>query len=75
MNLGYKIYHEKDADLSNPSGDPLVVYYGVLGLEEGSFKYGNSGGKLEIHLAGRNTTAVMVDSDDVPPSRRQHFLA
>ncbi|KAF8582933.1 hypothetical protein K439DRAFT_113085 [Ramaria rubella] len=59
--------------LDNMSWDLLTTYFSVLGIEEGSFQYGNGarGGKIQIY---DNGTAGWDYSAVVRESQRQHFL-
>ena len=71
-HLVYDIYHN-GTGIENGSWDLLAMYYGVLGISEGSFKYGNGdrGGQIEIYPNG---TAAWNYGVVIPASRRQHFL-
>ncbi|KAF8518542.1 hypothetical protein BU17DRAFT_66380 [Hysterangium stoloniferum] len=72
VRVAYEIYYN-GTNVENGSWDLLVTYFAVLGLEEGSFQYGNDnrGGRIEVFP---NATAKWNYNVTVPFQRRQHFL-
>ncbi|KAF8530203.1 inosine-uridine preferring nucleoside hydrolase-domain-containing protein [Hysterangium stoloniferum] len=72
VRVAYEIYNN-GTDVENKSWDLVTAYFAVLGLEEGSLRYGNGdrGGRIEIYPNG---TAAWNYSASVPFTRRQHFL-
>ncbi|KAF8530063.1 hypothetical protein BU17DRAFT_59841 [Hysterangium stoloniferum] len=72
VRVAYEIYHN-GTNVENGSWDLLATYFGVLGLKEGSFQYGNAnrGGRIEVFA---NATAGWNYNVTVPFQRRQHFL-
>ncbi|KIJ31438.1 hypothetical protein M422DRAFT_53365 [Sphaerobolus stellatus SS14] len=70
IRVANEIYH-KGTQIGDGSWDILATYYSILGIDEGSFRYGNTGGQIRIF---DNGTAAWDFNAYVPYERRQHFL-